>query len=246
MPPVPPPSSPVPNAAEAGHPQPLARQQGVPTGTAILLVGLALLIIVGGLGFFYLYNSNRSPSNTTSSITNTQNGEATSLAATSTTQANNATATAQANSVTATVQANNATAQANNANATATANASNTSNTPVSSNYVQLNPYYSGTATGYADGNITFTLKSEDQQGNLSMQTTFQQAANPQNKAYYSCRGSVTTDRNINLECTGDTNQTYLLTIQGYVYSDGHMEGTERATITTDSSYDHLYSWKAY
>src|SRR5437764_2216405 len=87
VPPVPPPSSPVPNAAEAGHPQPVARQQGVTTGTAILLVGLALLIIVGGLGFFYLYNSNRSPSNTISSTTNTQNGETTSLAATSTTQA---------------------------------------------------------------------------------------------------------------------------------------------------------------
>ena len=243
MPPVPPPSSPVPNAAEAGHPQPVARQQGVTTGTAILLVGLALLIIVGGLGFFYLYNSNRSPSNTTSSITNTQNGEATSLAATSTTQANNATATAQANSVTATVQANNATAQVNNANATATANASNT---PVSSNYVQLNPYYSGTATGYADGNITFTLKSEDQQGNLSMQTTFQQAANPQKTAYYLCRGSVTMDRNITLQCTGDTDQTYMLTIEGYVYPDGHMEGTETATNTNDSSYNHVYSWKAY
>ena len=230
VPPVPPPSSPVPNAAEAGHPQPVARQQGVPTGTAILLVGLALLIIVGGLGFFYLYNSNRSPSNTTSSITNTQNGETTSLAATSTTQANNATATAQAN----------------NANATATANASSTSNTPVSSNYVQLKSYYSGTASGYSDGNITFTLKSEDQQGNLSMQTTFQQTANPQKTANYSCQGSVTTDRYINLQCTSDADQTYMLTIQGYVYSDGHMEGTERATITTDSSYDHLYSWKAY
>src|SRR2546421_883167 len=246
VPPVPPPSSLVPNAAEAGHPQPVARQQGVPTGTAILLVGLALLIIVGGLGFFYLYNSNRSPSNTTSSITNTQNGETTSLAATSTSQANSATATAQANSATATVQANNATAQVNNANATATASASNTSNTPVSSNYVQLNSYYSGTASGYADGNITFTLKSEDQQGNLSMQTTFQQAANPQNTAFYSCQGSVTTDRYINLQCTSDADQTYMLTIQGYVYSDGHMEGTERATITTDSSYHHLYSWKAY
>ncbi len=236
VPPVPPPSSLVPNAAEAGHPQPVARQQGVPTGTAILLVGLALLIIVGGLGFFYLYNSNRSPSNTTSSITNTQNGETTSLAATSTTQANNATTTAQVNSVTATVQANNA-------NVTATANASNT---PISSNYVQLKSYYSGTASGYADGAITFTLKSEDQQGNLSMQTTFQQLANPQKTAIYSCQGSVTTDRHINLQCNSVADQGYVLTIQGYVYSDGHMEGTETATNTNDSSYNHVYSWKAY
>jgi serine/threonine protein kinase len=244
--PVPPPSSLVPNAAEAGHPQPVAREQGISTGTAILLVGLALLLIVGGLGFFYLYNSNRSSSNTTSSITNTQNGETTSLAATSTTQANNATATVQANSATATAQANNATAQVNNANATATANASNTSNTPIPSNYVQLKSYYSGTASGYADGVITFTLKSEDQQGNLSMQTTFQQSANPQKTAIYSCQGTVTTDRYINLQCNSVADQSYLLTIQGYVYSDGHMEGTERATITNDSSYDHLYSWKAY
>ena len=239
VPPVPPPSSSVPNAAEAGHPQPVARQQGVSTGTAILLVGLALLIIVGGLAFFYLYNINHSSSATTSSVTTTPNGEVTSLAATSTTQANNATATAQVNSATATVQANNATA-------TAQVNNANTSSTPISSNYVQLNSYYSGTASGYADGSVTFTLKSEDQQGNLSMQTTFQQLANSQKTAIYSCQGSVTTDRHINLQCTSVADQSYLLTIEGYVYPDGHMEGTERATNTNDSSYDHLYSWKAY
>jgi hypothetical protein len=200
---------------------------------------------VGGLGFFYLYNSNRSSPNTASSITNTQNGETSDLAATSTTQANNAIATAQGNNANATVQANNAiaTAQANNANATATAN---TSTTPVSSNYVQLKSYYSGTASGYADGNVTFSLESEDQQGNLTMQTTFQQAANPGKTAIYSCQGSITTDRHINLQCSSIADQSYLLTIQGYVYPDGHMEGTETATITTDSSYDHVYSWKAY
>src|SRR5207302_2765780 len=129
--------------------------------------------------------------------------------------------TAQANSVTATVQANNATAQVNNANATATANASNTSNTPVSSNYVQLKSYYSGTASGYADGSVTFTLKSEDQQGNLSMQTTFQQLANTQKTAIYSCQGSVTTDRHVDLQCSNVADASYLLTVQGFVYSDG-------------------------
>jgi outer membrane protein assembly factor BamB len=111
---------------------------------------------------------------------------------------------------------------------------------------IQLKSHYSGTASGYAGGSVTFTLISEDQQGNLSMQTTFQQAADPQKTAIYSCQGSITTDRHINLQCTSVSDQSYVLTVQGNVYADGHMEGTEQATNTNDSSYDHLYSWKAY
>jgi len=238
-PPVSPPSSSAPNVAEAQHPQPAVRRQGISTGTAVLLVGLALLIIVGGLGFFYLDNINRAPSNATNS------------AATSTAQANNAIATTQANNVNATAQANNAnaTAQANNANATSTAIASSTATSAItvtSSNYVQLKSYYSGTASGYANGSVTFTLKSEDQQGNISMQTTFQRLEGSQKTDIYSCQGSVTTDRYINLQCSSDSDQSYVLTIQGYVYPDGHMEGTETATNANDSSYNHVYSWKAY
>lgn len=221
---VPPPShTSSPNLADAPRLQPFVRQ-GVSTGTAILLVGVALLIIVGGLGFFYLSNSNRLSYNPTNSVITTPNGNTSNLAATST-------------------------AQVNNANATNTAIASNppppAATTP-SSNYVQLKSYYSGTATGYSNGSVTFTLKSEDQQGNVSMQTTFQQLTGSQKTAIYSCQGSVTTDRHINLQCPDVADSSYVLTVQGYVYPDGHMEGTETATNTTDASYKHVYSWKAY
>jgi hypothetical protein len=201
------------------------RQQGVSTGTAILLVGLAFLIIMGGLGFFYLANLNRSSPNATNSITTTaQNGNTPNIAATST-------------------------AQANNANAITTAIASSTATfavTATSSNYVQLKSSYSGTASGYADGSVTFTLKSEDQQGNISMQTTFQQLGGSQKTASYSCQGSLTMDRHINLQCSNVADPSYLLTVQGYVFPDGHMEGTETATNTNDPNYNHVYSWKAY
>lgn len=231
LPPAPHPPS-VPNVAESPHPQPAIRQQRVSTATAILLVGLIFVLVVGSLGFFYLYNINRSSSSATTSDTATQNRDATNFAATSTTQANNVTATAQSSM----------------ANATNTAKASSTA-TPVvttTSNYVQLKSYYSGTASGYADGSVTFTLRSEDQQGNISMQTTFQQLANTQKTAIYSCQGSVTTDRHVNLQCSNVADPTYLLTIQGFVYPDGHMEGTETATNTNDPGYNHVYSWKAY
>jgi serine/threonine protein kinase len=223
--PVPHSSSFAPNVAEAHHPQPIMRQQGVSTGTAILLVGLAFLIIMGGLGFFYLANLNRSSPNATNSITTTaQNGNTPNIAATSTVQANNA-------------------------NATTTAIASSTATfavTATSSNYVQLKSSYSGTASGYADGSVTFTLKSEDQQGNISMQTTFQQLGGSQKTASYSCQGSLTRDRHINLQCSNVADPSYLLTVQGYVFPDGHMEGTETATNTNDPNYNHVYSWKAY
>lgn len=120
------------------------------------------------------------------------------------------------------------------------------SSIPPSSSYVQLQHSYSGTASGYADGTITFTLISEDQQGNLTMNTTFQQLSGAQKIASYSCQGSVTLDRHLNLQCSNISDPTYVLTIQGYVYSDGHMEGTEVATNTNDTSYNHPYSWKAY
>lgn len=112
--------------------------------------------------------------------------------------------------------------------------------------YVQLHSFYSGTASGYADGSVTFTLQSEDQQGNVSMQTTFQQLQGSQEVASYSCQGSVTLDRHIMLQCSNIGDPTYVLTIQGTIYSDGHMEGTETATNTNDSGYHHVYYWKVY
>jgi hypothetical protein len=118
--------------------------------------------------------------------------------------------------------------------------------TATSSSYVQLKSYYSGTASGYTDGSITFTLKNEDQQGNISIQTTFQQLGGSQKTAIYSCQGSVTTDNQISLQCINVSDPSYVLTVQGYVFPDGHMEGTETATHTNDASYNHVYSWKVY
>ena len=225
----------IPKVTEDTAPQ-VMRQQGIATGTAILLVGIAFLLIVGGLGFFYLYNINHSSASVSSPITNTSNGNVTTTANTTSTSDTNATSTASTNNATATAQANNATATSI---AIATSTATN-------GNYVQLKPSYSGTASGYADGSITFTLKSEDQQGNVSMQTTFQQLGGSQKIASYACQGSITTDKHLNLQCSNVTDPSYLLTVQGYVYPDGHMEGTETATNTNDSNYSHIYSWQAY
>ena len=218
------PSPLTPEVAEAHRLQSVLRQHSISTGTAVLLVGLAFLIIVGGFGFFYLANMNHSSPNTTNSATTTQNGNTTDLAATSTTQINNAEASATAS----------------------TSNIATVTITTQSSNYVQLKSYYSGTASGYADGSITFTLISEDQQGNVSMQTTFQQLGSSQKTAIYSCQGSVTMDRHVSLQCNNVADPSYILTIRGYVFPDGHMEGTETATNTNDPSYNHVYSWKAY
>lgn len=245
VPPVaPPPVSPVsqthysPPAPPVQSAQPIvnqpSQQRGVSTGTAILLIGIAFLLILGGLGFYYLYSINHPPTTITNPNTPISGGGSSNTDATSTAQAQNATATAQSQNGTATAQS-----------ATATATAIAQSNTPTNS-YVQLKSSYSGTASGYADGAITFTLQSEDSQGNVTMLTTFQQLANAQNIATYSCQGAVTTDRHLNLQCSSVSDSTYLLTVQGYVFSDGHMEGTETATNTNNASYKHVYEWKAY
>ena len=136
----------------------------------------------------------------------------------------------------------------NNADATATASALHTTPTVITtptSAYVKLQHSYSGTASGYADGAITFTLNAEDQQGNVTMTTTFQQLTGAQKIASYTCQGLVTLDRHLKLQCSNITDPTYDLTIQGYVYPDGHMAGTETATHTNDPSYPHMYNWTA-
>ncbi len=77
------------------------------------------------------------------------------------------------------------------------------------------------------------------------MQTTFQQVADPQKIAIYACQGSVSTDQHLHLICTANANASYLLTINGFIFPDGHMEGTEVATIINDSNYYHFYNWSA-
>lgn len=209
--------------AEVPQHQPATRRQSISTGSAILLVGLAFLLLIGGLSIFYVYNISHSPTGAASTVATTPTANNINLAATSTTLSNQT-----------------------NATSTTVAKQSGPTSTPTINTYVQLKPSYSGTASGYANGAITFTLKSEDQQGNISMLTTFQQLQGAQKTASYSCQGTITTNRYISLQCTNITDPSYLLTITGNVFSDGHMEGTETATNVNNSTYNHVYSWKAY
>jgi hypothetical protein len=78
------------------------------------------------------------------------------------------------------------------------------------------------------------------------MRTTFQQPGGSQKTASYSCQGAVTTDGHLNLQCADVTDASYQLTVQGYIYPDGHMEGTSIASNTNDPTYHHVYAWKAY
>ena len=106
----------------------------------------------------------------------------------------------------------------------------------------QLKTSYSGIATGYANGSLTFALGSEDPQGNVSMEVTFTIAASGKQERY-SCQGQVTKERNVTLKCSADSAPHYLLDIKGFVYQDGHMEGTLVATDAFDASYHHTYHW---
>lgn len=111
--------------------------------------------------------------------------------------------------------------------------------------YPQLRSFYSGTASGYLNAYVTFTLTKEDAQGDVTMTTTFQQVSNPQKFARYSCLGNVTHDNHLHLDCKSTADIRYLLTIDAVIYSDSHMVGTEIATITDNSSYYHFYNWTA-
>jgi hypothetical protein len=85
LPPLPPGVSPFASNVTEPHAAPPARS-GISTGTAILLIGLAALVLMASFGFFYLQNINRTP-------TLAQN--ATSSAITVTAHANTTTATGQ-------------------------------------------------------------------------------------------------------------------------------------------------------
>jgi serine/threonine protein kinase len=109
----------------------------------------------------------------------------------------------------------------------------------------QLKSYYSGTATGYMNAYVTFTLESEDSQGNVTMTTTFEQAADLQKIATYTCSGNVTSNQSLFLSCYAPANANYLLTIQATILPNGSMQGTEIATVNGDASYRHFYNWTA-
>jgi ATPase domain predominantly from Archaea len=116
--------------------------------------------------------------------------------------------------------------------------------TLTSKGYVQLRSFYRGAASGFANGSLTFTLISEDQQGNIIIATTFLRNDSTNQFESYSCKGSVTKDRKMNLHCNAESNSIFLLDIHGNIYPDGHMEGTLIATNATDPSFRHVYSWK--
>ena len=130
---VPNPTTPALNIGEAY--QPSTRRQG-PGVTAILLVGLAVLVVVASIGFFYFQGNNRTTPNTADTIATTQAGDASAFAATATSQ-NQAQATANA---VATANANiSATAQANNNNPTPTPTSSNSNPYPPAGATLVLN-----------------------------------------------------------------------------------------------------------
>jgi len=93
MPPGPNVSPFAPNITQAHLPN--STRRGISTGTAILLIGLALLVLVASFGFFYLQNINRSSTSNNSNTlatTTTQAQNATSFAITATAQTMHATA----------------------------------------------------------------------------------------------------------------------------------------------------------
>ncbi len=106
----------------------------------------------------------------------------------------------------------------------------------------QLNQSYVGTTRGFANGSITFSLISEDQQGNVSLGVIFMRSDNNK-QANYNCQGKVTKDRHITLHCSQIDAQNFLLDIEGVIFQDGHMQGTMAATDSSDSSYQHNYTW---
>ena len=105
-----------------------------------------------------------------------------------------------------------------------------------------LNQSYMGTTRGFANGSITFSLISQDQQGNVSLGVTFTTSDNNK-QANYNCQGKVTNDRHITLQCSEIDAPNFLLGIEGVIFQDGHMEGTMAATNSSDSSYQHNYTW---
>jgi serine/threonine protein kinase len=112
--------------------------------------------------------------------------------------------------------------------------------TATSSSYYRLKSLYTGTASGYASATITFTLALEDKQGNVSMMVTFQRTDDPSKFARYLCNGTLSVDNKLHLSCR---NGSFLVTIDGFIYADGHMEGTWLTTEDNNPNYNHFYKW---
>ena len=120
--------------------------------------------------------------------------------------------------------------------------AASQSPTAASQSLVQLKSSYTGTATGFANAILSFSVSSEDSQGNVILEVIFTNT-DTNKRANYSCNGNVTSDKHISLRCTQDDAINFLLDIEGSIYQDGHMQGSMVATNTFDASYRHNYAW---
>lgn len=114
--------------------------------------------------------------------------------------------------------------------------------TSTSQSLVQLKSSYTGTATGFANGLLSFSVSSEDSQGNVILEVIFTNT-DTNKQANYSCKGNVTSDKHISLKCAQDDASNFLLAIEGSIYPDGHMQGSMVATNAFDASYRHNYAW---
>src|SRR5258708_36499341 len=86
------------------------------------------------------------------------------------------------------------------------------SSTSTSQSLVQLKSSYTGTATGFANGLLSFSVSSEDSQGKVILEVMFTNT-DTNKQANYSCNGSVISDKKIIRKCTQNDARNFLLTI---------------------------------
>jgi len=114
----------------------------------------------------------------------------------------------------------------------------------VPGNIPQLNQSYTGTASGFANASLKFSLISQDQQGNVRLGVKFIRTDNNK-EADYTCQGKVTSDRQIALQCSQNDAPNFMLKIDGVIFQGGQMQGTMTATDSSDPNYHHDYTWNA-
>lgn len=99
----------------------------------------------------------------------------------------------------------------------------------------QLKSSYNGSECSLTTGFCFFLeifIDSQDQHGNIIARWIYEDTT-------YSCKGTVTRDKHITLTCTGGS-QDYVLNVQGSIYPDGHLAGTNQAVSqigTSESSW---------
>ncbi len=105
-----------------------------------------------------------------------------------------------------------------------------------------LNRSYSGTATsttsGVPNGLVTFTLDSEDQQGDVKLLASFF-VYDTGNLVHFSCNGQVTANKMITLNCKEIEAPDYMVEINGSISPDGQIDGTWTTTEESKHFYHH-------